>query len=93
VYSQLEAAVGEFGLDTLAASTRALASSSVRDATYTSIENTLSRLGSSRDAVAGAMRSALLGAAFGGQPVSASLAAQLIAKGNALLDVAAALAR
>ena len=41
VYTQLEAAVGEFGLDTLAASTRALASNSPGDATYTSIENQL----------------------------------------------------
>ncbi len=93
VYNQLEAAVGTFGLDTLAASTRALASSSPGDVTYNTIENALAHLGSTRDAVAGAMRSALLGAAFAGKPVSAGRAAQLIARGNALLSQASALAR
>ena len=43
VYTQLEAAVGPFGLDTLRASTRALASNSPGDATYTRIENQLQR--------------------------------------------------
>ena len=49
---------GDLGLDTLAASTRALASESPGDATYTSIEDQLQRLGSHRDSVAAQMRSA-----------------------------------
>jgi hypothetical protein len=39
------------------------------------------------------MRSALLGAAFSGKPVSAAHAALLITQGNALLSQAVALAR
>ena len=47
VYTQLEAAVGEFGLDTLTASTRALASNSPGDATYTSDREPAATLGCS----------------------------------------------
>jgi len=52
-----------FGLDTPRASTRALASNSPGDATYTRIENALQGLGAARDAVAGQLRALLLGAA------------------------------
>jgi len=92
VYTQLEAAVGEFGLDTLAASTQALASDSAGDATYTSIENQLVRLGAARDALAAQMQAALVGAEFGGQPLSGHAARMLIAAGNNLLAQADALA-
>ena len=92
VYTQLEAAVGEFGLDTLAASTQALASDSAGDATYTSIENQLVRLGAARDALAAKMQAALVGAEFGGQPLSGHAARMLIAAGNNLLAQADALA-
>jgi hypothetical protein len=93
VYKQINAPVGEFGLDTLTASTRALASASPGDATYTSIENQLVALGNQRDAIAARMSSELLGAAFSGQPVNAGEATALIASGQALLARAAALAR
>jgi hypothetical protein len=85
VYTQLEAAVGEFGLDTLAASTRALASNSAGDAEYTGIENQLAALGSARDALAAQMQALLTGAEFGGQAISAMAAGKLISQGNALL--------
>ncbi len=93
VYTQLEAAVGEFGLDTLAASTRALASNSAGDATYTTIEGQLTSLGAARDALAGQIQALLTGAEFGGQPLSTSKpGSKLIAQANALLAQAGALA-
>ena len=93
VYTQLEAAVGQFGLATLTASTRALASHSAGDATYTSIENQLAGLGSTRDVLAAQMQTMLMGAEFGGQPISSTSAYSLIAQGRALLARAATLAK
>ena len=92
VYNQLESAVGTFGLATLEASTRALASESPRDATYTRIENQLQRLGSDRDRVAARMRAALDGVAFNGQPLDERQARALIQQGEHLLDQATQLA-
>jgi hypothetical protein len=89
VYTQLEAPVGAFGLDTLRASTRALASSGER--TYTKIENELQRLGAARDATGAQMQALLLGAEFGGHPVSSG-AQVLIRRGEQLLGEAAVLA-
>jgi hypothetical protein len=92
VYTQLEAAVGKFGLDTLAASTRALTSNSPGDATYTTIEGQLTSLGAARDALAGQIQALLTGAEFGGQPLSTSRAgSKLISQANALLAQAGAL--
>jgi hypothetical protein len=91
VYSQLEAAVGAFGLDTLRASTKALASESAGDARYTRIEGQLQRLGAARDVVALKMRAALLGAAFSGRALGERQARVLIAQGNRLLGEAAVL--
>ncbi|MDX6339791.1 MAG: hypothetical protein QOG05_7131, partial [Streptosporangiaceae bacterium] len=48
VYTQIEAPVGAFGLDTLKASTGALASHSPGDVTYSRIEQKLRQLGSER---------------------------------------------
>jgi hypothetical protein len=92
VYTQLEAAVGAFGLDTLRASTRALASNSPGDARYTRIERDLGRLGSERDAIGARMQALLLGAEFGGRPVSEAAARALIRAGYRLLGRAAVLA-
>lgn len=92
VYTQLEAPVGIFGLDTLTASTRALASISPGDATYKSIENQLMRLGHQRDEIASRMRAVLLGAAFYGRALKVGQAAALINEGYVLLGKAAALA-
>ena len=92
VYTQLEAAVGEFGRATLTASTRALASNSAGDATYTSIENQLRALGAARNTLAGQMQTLLIGAEFGNTPISAKSAEKLISRGNALLAQADTLA-
>ena len=91
-YSQINAAVGAFGLDTLKASTRALASGSPKDATYTKIESELIKLGNERDAIVSLMKTELYGAAFGGHPLNAREANGLIKSANGLLGQAAALA-
>jgi len=90
-YSQINAAVGEFGLDTLKASTKALASDSAGDATYTKIEGKLVKLGNERDAIVSQMKGELYGAAFGGQPLNTAAAESLIKSAHGLLCQAAAL--
>jgi hypothetical protein len=92
VYTQLEAAVGEFGLATLTASTKALASNSAGDSTYTRIETKLQVLGAARDALAAQMQTLLIGAEFGGIPINPKIANKLIAQGYALLGQAGNLA-
>jgi hypothetical protein len=92
IYTQLEAAVGEFGLTTLMASTQALASNSAGDSTYTKIENKLQVLGAARDALAAQMQTLLIGAEFGGMPINPKIAKKLIAEGNVLLAQAGRLA-
>ena len=91
-YSQIEAPVGPFGLDTLRASTRAVASRSPGDRTYTRIERRLASLGNQRDQVGAQMRVLLLGAEFGGRPLNAGQANALIRAADVLLKKAAALA-
>jgi hypothetical protein len=93
VFTQIEAPVGAFGLDTLRASTRALASNSAGDATYNKLENALQNLGARRDAVGGQMRALLDGAAFDGQTLNVAKARSLIKQGDQLLGEAAVLAR
>jgi hypothetical protein len=90
-FTQLEAPVGAFGMDTLRASTRALASDSPGDAAYTRMENALQRLGTERDTVGERMRALLLDAAFGGRPLDVTAARALIRAGDRLLGRAAVL--
>ena len=90
-FTQLEAPVGAFGMDTLRASTRALASDSPGDAAYTRTENALQRLGTERDTVGERMRALLLDAAFGGRPLDVTAARALIRAGDRLLGRAAVL--
>ncbi len=92
-YGQIDSAVGAFGLATLHASTRALASDSPGDAVYNRIERQLTRLGRARDLLAAAMRAELNGAAFGNRPVPAGQADRLIRAAQRLLGQAALLAR
>ncbi len=91
-YTQINAAVGEFGLDTLKASTTALASDSPKDATYTGIENELIKLGNERDAIVALMKTERYGAAFGGHPLNVHEARALITAAGGLLAQAAAIA-
>jgi hypothetical protein len=92
LYKQLNAPVGTFGLDTLAVSTAALASSSANDRTYNQLEGVLGGLGAARDSAASAIQSQLLGAEFGNQPVNPGRATALLASGGAILAGAGLLA-
>lgn len=85
VYTQLESPVGPFGLDTLAASTRALASDSPHDAQYTQTEAAITRLGARRDRVGGQIIALLEGAAFSGRPIPPGQARHLSEQGQNLL--------
>ncbi|HEU5438055.1 MAG TPA: hypothetical protein VFU88_02100 [Ktedonobacterales bacterium] len=91
-YKQLNACVGQFGLDSLKVSTTALASNSPGDATYVNLEGQLATLGGSRDALAAQMSALLEGTTFGGQAINEQQALALTAQGQALLDQMRALA-
>jgi hypothetical protein len=84
-YKQLNAAVGQFGLESLVVSTRALESNAAGDATYTDLENQLAALGDQRDKLAGHMRDALSAATFDGKPLNELDALSLIDQGQSLL--------
>jgi hypothetical protein len=92
VYKQLDAPFGAFAMDTLKASTKALASNDTGDATYTSIEGQIQSLTSQRDSLAAQIKSALNGATFNGQVLNKQQASGLIAQAQSLLNQAHALA-
>jgi hypothetical protein len=92
MYKQLNASFGQFAMDTLTASTRALASNDPGDATYSSIEGQIQSLTGQRDALAAQMIALLNGAEFNNTPFSDAQAQALITQGQALLDQAHALA-
>jgi len=92
MYKQLYASVGDFGLSTLAASTRALNSGSSSDDTnYTNLENSIASLTAQRNALAAQMIGALENAEFNGTPISEAEAHSLVAQGQAILNSAHAL--
>jgi len=91
-YTAIEAPVGPFGLATLRASTKALASATRGDSRYAAMEHALARLGAARDRLAGQMRVMLDGAAFAGKPVNVAQANALIRQASRLLKEAIALA-
>jgi hypothetical protein len=85
-YAQINAPVGQFGLDTLKISTIALASTSAGDGKYASLEARLMGFGEQRDSIAGQMSDLLNGAEFGGQPVNDARANELIDRAQNLLE-------
>jgi hypothetical protein len=91
-YTAINAPVGPFGLATLRASTRALASASPRDRVYNMTERKLLALGRERDRAAAIMRRVLIGADFRGRAIQPGLAAQLIQIAHFLLRAADKLA-
>jgi hypothetical protein len=92
-YKQINATMGEFGLDTLEISTQALASgSSSDDSQYASLESQLSAFGAQRDTLASQMVSLLRGAEFKGQSINKFKARFLIRQSEKLLDQIEALA-
>jgi hypothetical protein len=93
MYKQIDAAVGQFGLATLQASTRAIESGSASDdSVYTDLENQLAALIGERNALAAQMIGLLEGAEFDGQPITEQQAQALVAQGQALIAEATALA-
>jgi hypothetical protein len=93
VYKQLMAPFGSFGMNTLKASSAALASgSSSDDSTYTQIEGQISNLTDTRNALAAQIRTALNAAEFSGQALNEQVAKGWIAQGDDLLSQAAAIA-
>jgi hypothetical protein len=91
-YKQLNASFGSFAMDTLKASTRALASNDAGDASYTSIESQIQSLTSQRDALAAQIKAALEAATFDNQPLNSAQAQSMLSQSQSLLSQAAALA-
>lgn len=89
-YKQLDAGVGEFGMDTLEASTIGLESSN--PSTYSSTESALSSLGARRDALAATIEGDLEDVEFGGGALATSTAQSLTSQAQHLINQAAALA-
>jgi hypothetical protein len=92
-YKQLNAPFGQFAMNMLAASTKAIKSGTpADDSRYTSIEDQIASLTSARDALATQIRNALDEAAFGGQKIKEDQARDWIAQAQVLLVRSAALA-
>ena len=89
VYKQLNAPFGRFGMEILAASTRALASGSAsNDRTYKTLEGKINSLTTKRDALATQIKTLLDGAAFNGQAINQRQAEKLIEQARKLLGQA-----
>src|SRR6478736_2530238 len=91
MWKQVNASFGQFSLDTLCASTGALASNTQGDATYANTENALAALGAQRDGLADQIRLALWNAEFASQKIDPKTAKGWINQGQVYLDQAAAL--
>src|SRR6266545_4427166 len=92
-YKQLNAPFGQFAMNMLAASTKAIKSGTAADdSRYTSIEDQIASLTSARDALATQIRNALDAAAFGGPAINVHQARDWIAQAQVLLNRSAALA-
>jgi hypothetical protein len=91
-WKQVNAPFGQFAADTLVASTAALASDSLSDATYTNIENQILALSATRDGLADQIRLALHNAEFDGQKIKDKQARSWINQANDILDAAHELA-
>ena len=91
-YKQLNASFGTFAMNTLKASTRALASNDAGDATYTSIESQIQSLTSQRDALAAQIKAALDAATFDGQVLNSAQTQSWLSQAQSLQTQAAALA-
>jgi hypothetical protein len=90
VYEQVNAPFGQFALDTLTASTRAIKSTD--EGVYNSIEGSIAGLTNERDALAWQIKTALGAAAFDGKALDEQQAKAWIKQAQSLLGRAAALA-
>src|SRR5437763_7803282 len=91
-YKQLNASFGTFAMNTLKASTHALASNDAGDGTYNSIEGQIQSLTSQRDALAAQIKAALDGATFDNQPLNSAQVQSWLSQAQSLQSQAAALA-
>jgi hypothetical protein len=91
-YKQLMAAFGEFAMNTLTASTNALASNSAGDNKYNSIESQIQSLTAQRDALAAQIRSGLNEAQFNNLKLSENQIKAWTAAAQNLIAASAALA-
>jgi hypothetical protein len=91
-YKQLNASFGTFAMNTLKASTKALASNDAGDSTYNSIEGQIQSLTSQRDALAAQIKAALDGATFNNQPLNSAQVQSWLSQAQSLQSQAAALA-
>jgi hypothetical protein len=85
---EIDAPFGPFAMQTLQASTKALASNAAGDQTYVDVEGQIADLTATRDALALQIETALDNAEFFGATISAKDAALLISRANALLQAA-----
>ena len=86
VYKQINAPVGQLGLSSLRASTKAIESNDPNDSTYTNLENQLASITAVRNGLASQMITILEQAEFDNQPVNTQQAQLLIDQGNDLLQ-------
>jgi hypothetical protein len=84
-YKQLMASFGSFSMDTLVASTRALASNSAGDQTYTNTESAIEALTNQRNALAAEIRAGFNKAQFDGVKLSENQIKAWTQASNALL--------
>ena len=88
VYKQLNAPFGQFGMDTLVMSTKAVKSGTASDdSNYTALSGSISSFTDRRDTLAAQMKSVLDAAAFRDQSIEEREAASLILEAETLLDL------
>jgi hypothetical protein len=93
MYKQINAPFGQFAMDSLVASTKAIKSGSVSDdSVYTTLEGKIESLTDQRNEIAMKMRALLENAAFNGQTINNNKAQALIKQGQTVLDKIHALA-
>ena len=92
LYEQLNAPFGQFGSDTLKASTNGIESNVRFDSAYHNIERSIQLLTGQRNALAAKIHDALQGAEFGGQPINPGAATVWQLQGATLLSLAHQLA-
>jgi predicted transcriptional regulator len=88
---RIDAPFGQFAMDTLKASTVALASDTNHDNRYTTLEKSIAQITDQRDQVVDGIK-ALLTSAAAGQPINHDSAGQLLDRAQGLLGRAAGLA-
>jgi hypothetical protein len=92
-YKQINAPVGQLGLDSLTVSTAAIESNDPRDKTYHDLEKHLTQITNLRNALAAKMRVLLEGAEFRGRPLDDGVVSQLVSQANGLLNQVSQLAK